>query len=148
MQGKVKEMSLRYVTRDSLPPQLQRYVDLQQVGNETTVLHVNDESVHRAMSDVVTRTETHWSSQEIADEIASGGADQDLTISDVPTFLASNLKSDYNASLYFRRGNNGGPKWTIQNNGVLNDSLDFVNQVKYGHEDNPISTSRAWCRSK
>jgi len=114
--------SLRYFTGDGLPPQIQSFVTSQDVDNETTALHINDGSIHRVMDDFAVSYDTLWSSRKTQDEIATGGADQQLNTFDAPTFLGLNLTSDYNASLLFRRGG-GGPKWTIQNTASQADRL-------------------------
>ena len=69
-------INLRFYTGDGLPPIVQGYVTSQQAGDETTALHISDDSVHRVMDDSAVSYDTYRLTGKIADEIATGGADQ------------------------------------------------------------------------
>jgi hypothetical protein len=106
------------VTYDSLwsSRKTQDQIDASQVP---VIEHIDDITIHREMDDTIQSRRTLWSStktqQQINLYVPPSQPDQDLDTTDTPTFLGLTLQSDYNATLYFRRGASSGPVWTMQN---------------------------------
>ncbi len=100
--------SLRFLTGDSNPPNVEEFITAQDVNNLTVAEHVNNHAIHRVTDDSQQSTTTLWSSEKIATEIANGSGVQQ-TLQETFDLSANSFRSEIitngtSNSLFLKKG--------------------------------------------